>query len=593
MRPPSASIALFPLVLLVTPSAPTAEPAASSLILKETGDRYLEFLIQDSLFLQVKLGLRIERLPDLSLEHARAQAAQAEALLKRLAPVKEAELSHEETLSLDILRRKLQEAVDAPRFHALVIPVTPYSSPLSDVHFALRSFVFPDEKALAGYAALLGQYRAFVGQIEAKLREQAAAGVVLPREEIEIVRVYVGSAVSTGDESLFAVSTDRLASVPAAAAQAFRADVSRRISDEVNPALQSLLSYVTTAYQAKAPEAVGLGQYPGGREYYAYLVKQHTTLDVTPEEVHRIGLEEVDRLTRRMAEVRRSLGFTGTHEAFKAQLKSDARFFPRTADEIGERLMSHVRRIEPLVDTWFSRKPKAPYGVKRLEAEREPGMTFGTYEPPTAVEPAGRYRFNGSKLEDRSLLNAAALVYHELVPGHHFQIALAYENEAIPPFRREVFDTAYTEGWGEYASDLAGEMGLYKDPYDLYGRLGMDVFLSTRLVVDTGMNALGWSRARAVAFMKERLMETDTQIHTESLRYSADIPGQALAYKMGARKIHELRAKAEKALGARFDVRRFHEALLGSGSLPLTTLERHVDWFVAQEKAGEKTGGAR
>jgi uncharacterized protein (DUF885 family) len=285
-----------------------------------------------------------------------------------------------------------------------------------------------------------------------------------------------------------------------------------------------------------------------------------------------------------MKKVRDTLGFKGTKAEFKAKVKSDPRFFPRTPEEIGERLMSHIRRIEPKVDAFFLRRPKAPYGVKRLAPQLEPGQTFGYYNPPTASDPTGYYYFNGSSLADRSLLNAGALSYHELLPGHHFQINLAHENEAIPAFRRETLDTAYTEGWGEYASALAGEMGMYEDPYDRYGRLAMEMFITVRLVVDTGMNALGWSRDKAVAFMRDNLMETDTQIASESLRYSCDIPGQALAYKMGALEIQRLREKTRAALGPRFDVRRFHEAVLGSGSLPMTALERHVDWFIRQEK---------
>jgi uncharacterized protein (DUF885 family) len=223
--------------------------------------------------------------------------------------------------------------------------------------------------------------------------------------------------------------------------------------------------------------------------------------------------------------------------------------------------------------------------VERLDAAAEATMTFGYYAPPTPDERVGRYRYNGSKLDERSLVSAGPLVYHELAPGHHFQIALASENQAIPEFRRELWDTAYVEGWGEYASGLAEEMGMYEDPYDLYGRLSMDMFLSVRLVVDTGMNAQGWPLARARAYMREHLIESDTQIATESLRYSADIPGQALAYKMGSRALWDLRRKAEAALGSRFDLRRFHDCVLSSGSLPLATLGSKLDDFVAAEKA--------
>ena len=185
--------------------------------------------------------------------------------------------------------------------------------------------------------------------------------------------------------------------------------------------------------------------------------------------------------------------------------------------------------------------------------------------------------YNGSRLEERSILNAAALAYHELVPGHHFQIVLARENMRLPRFRRETMYTAFTEGWGEYASDLAGEMGMYEDPYDRAGRLSMDLFLTTRLVVDTGMNALGWPRERAMAFMREHTLESEAQIATETLRYSTDIPGQALAYKLGSRTIRQLRERMRARLGPAFDVRRFHQIVLGSGAMPLGVLERHVE----------------
>jgi uncharacterized protein (DUF885 family) len=211
-------------------------------------------------------------------------------------------------------------------------------------------------------------------------------------------------------------------------------------------------------------------------------------------------------------------------------------------------------------------------------------MTFGYYDPPDHDKPSGRYRFNGSRLGERTMVTAAPLIYHELVPGHHFQIALQRENEELPPLRRESFATAFVEGWAEYASDLAGEMGLYREPYDRYGRLAMDMFLSTRLVVDTGMNAFGWSLEQARQFMRGHVLESETQIGTETLRYSVDLPGQALAYKLGSSKIRELRERAEAELGERFDVRRFHDAVLSPGALPLPVLEEHVGWWIAQEK---------
>jgi uncharacterized protein (DUF885 family) len=247
--------------------------------------------------------------------------------------------------------------------------------------------------------------------------------------------------------------------------------------------------------------------------------------------------------------------------------------------------MAPMRAFEPKLTTLFGRLPKAPYGVERLDPSLEGSMTFGYYHPPSPAEPRGLYYFNGSKLDERPLVGAAALIFHELAPGHHFQISLQADSASLPSIRRETWSTAFTEGWAEYASGLADEYGGYADAYARYGRLLMEMFVSVRLVVDTGMNRLGWSREQAADYMRERLIETDTQIATETLRYSCDIPGQALGYKLGAWKIGALRERAARELGARFDLRAFHDLLLATGAVPLTVLESRVDEWIAAARA--------
>jgi uncharacterized protein (DUF885 family) len=330
---------------------------------------------------------------------------------------------------------------------------------------------------------------------------------------------------------------------------------------------------------------VGLGQYPGGKAYYGRLVRFHTTLDVTPEEVHEVGLADVERLNGELDEVRAAVGFEGSLEEFRLRLRADPRFVPSTPDEIADRLLAAQERIVTKIPLFFGKTPSAPAGIRRLPPNLEGALTYGYYQEPTASDPRGYYFYNGSSLGDRSLLSAAGLVYRELVPGRHFQKSLQLENSDLPGFRREAGWTAYTEGWGEYASSLAGEMGMYEDPYDRAGRIGMELFLSARLVVDTGMNALGWSLARAIQYMSENTLESDAEIAMETLRYSCDIPGEALAYRLGSAKIRELRVRSERALGPGFDVRRFHDAVLGSGPMPLALLERHVDWFIEAERS--------
>jgi uncharacterized protein (DUF885 family) len=295
-------------------------------------------------------------------------------------------------------------------------------------------------------------------------------------------------------------------------------------------------------------------------------------------------LERVAAINAKLDKIQASVGFKGSKDEFRAFLKTDQRFFPKTPEEVGARLQHFADLAETKVDSFFLRRPKAPYGVKRLDPAVEGAMTFGYYEMPTATDPRAYYRFNGSNLKDRSLLNAEALALHELIPGHHFQLNLQAENESLPSFRREGYYTAYNEGWGDYSAGLGVDMGLYQDPYDLCGGLAVDMFMSVRLVVDTAMNYLGWSRSRAMDYMRENAFEAETQIKTESLRYSVDMPGQALAYKMGSIKILELRERARKELGGKFDIRQFHEAVLTSGSLPLTVLEKQVDWYIKKTK---------
>jgi uncharacterized protein (DUF885 family) len=228
--------------------------------------------------------------------------------------------------------------------------------------------------------------------------------------------------------------------------------------------------------------------------------------------------------------------------------------------------------------------PKAPYGVLRLALASEKGVTYGYYDMPTPADPAGYYYYNGSDLDKRSLINAEHLIYHELIPGHHLHLALQLENATVHPVRKFLEYGAFTEGWAEYAASLGEEMGLYSDPYDLYGHLVMQSFLTSRLVVDTGMNYFGMPLVEARAYMKAHTFESDVQIASETLRYSTDFYAQALGYRLGYEKFWELRHRAERALGKRFDIRDFHAAPIGAGAMSLGVLEEHIDWFIAQRR---------
>lgn len=542
----------------------TMQPETSSARLEQIADDYWQRALEQSAFLQIKFDVPTRHLPDLSYAQAERDAQFARSLLRRLEAIDPAALNDDERITLAILRWESQQTVDDLRYFWFRFPVTPYAFQgigLTEI-FTLKRL------SGAERLRLLGEVPRVVDQLIRVLHEEKQRGILLPKPEIVLVRETIGGFIRDPEKSRFLGDGG---GTPEANA------IRDAIANQVNPALQRLVDVFSTDYEQRAPAEVGLSQYPGGAEAYQHFVRAQTTVDLTPQQIHDLGLREVERINGEMQQVRDALGFKGTKAEFQQFLKSDPRFFAKTPEEVGERLMSYLHKIEPQVPAFFARTPKAAYDVKRLNPALEGSITFGYYQPPTATDPVGHYYYNGSKLNERNLLFAPALIAHELVPGHHFQIARQEENDQLPLFRRESFNTAFVEGWGEYAAALGNDMGTYADPYDRYGRLTMDMMLSVRLVVDTGMNALLWSRERAAGFMRENTLLSDTEIATETLRYAVDIPAQALAYKIGSLKMMELRQKAQQQLGPRFDIKEFHEWIIGSGSMPLPILEQHVE----------------
>jgi len=577
---PAAAILLAAPIAVSSLPSPDSTPSARTLarLVAEHERR----MLADEPMLRVRAGLPLERLPDLTVAHVEGEATRARAVVRAIDLLVPTELSPDEWSTSRILRFEMVQRIEGARFQWLQFSaITPYASPLGALPrmLAAQSLATPADRAR--YLALVGEIAAMADTIRNGLEARRAKQIVLPREELRLVVPFVRGFIQPAAQSPYMVGEGRLASIDPAQRDEFRATLGDRIDGAVNPALERLASYLDGPYRAVASDKVGVGQYPGGDAYYRHLVRQHTTLDILPDAVHRIGLAEVARIDSAMAKVRAELNFTGTKAEFHEKLRSDPRFYAKTPEEFGEKLMYHDARVRTRVADYFSTLPRAQGDVRRLDQRLEASMTFGYYQEPTAQDAMGHYYFNGSNLSQRSMLQAAALVFHELIPGHHFQVALQRENEALPAFRREGGYTAFTEGWGDYASALAGEMGLYSDPYDRYGRLMMDMFIACRLVVDTGMNAFGWTREQAIAFMKENTLESDVQLDTETLRYSVDLPGQALAYKMGSRELLVLREDARKRLGDRFDIKAWHAFILGGGAMPLTVLRQRFQTWVA------------
>jgi uncharacterized protein (DUF885 family) len=424
-----------------------------------------------------------------TMAQANTDSAWAEAFLGRLRALQPARLTHDEWITYAMLEHDASIQKEAAKYYWFRVPITPYASPLRGTAGAFAALPLKSDADLGAYLDALYRFPIVLASYEARLRGQIQRGIVVPAEEIRLVLPYIrGFGVAPAASPL----RPRPERISADVRARFLEQIDTAIADAVNPAIERLAAFIDGPYRAKAPSAVGLAQYPGGRDYYQFLIQRATSLTLTPEQIHEIGLSEVKRLEQALEQVRRDAGFRGTFAEFRAHLRDDPRFRAKSAEDIAERMMKAIARIEPKVDAYFPLKPKAPYGVKRLDPSLEPLMTYGYYQVPTPAERGGYYMFNAFKPAERSVLMAEATIYHELVPGHHFQIALQLENTAMIPYRRNGGFTAFTEGWAEYASDLAGEMGMYADPYARAGRLAMDLFLSTRLVVDTGMNALGW-----------------------------------------------------------------------------------------------------
>jgi uncharacterized protein (DUF885 family) len=529
-------------------------------------------------------------LPDISEKKANSDAAFERRLLAELRTVNAGHLSHGDFLNLQVLRWQMEIDIGFAKYHWFDMEITAHASPLPVVQAIFERQQFHGVADLDRYLKLLQQLKIFIIQTRELTEGQAKRGIVLPKPGIADTQAFLSSFIKEPEKSPFFVQPERLAAIDPALAAPFRAKVRAAIETEINPALKALVDYVTGVYAKKAPEKVGLSQYPGGQDFYRFLIHAYTTLDMSPEKIHQLGLQSVQHDEEQMAILRKKMGYQGTAAEFRQFLLTDPQFIAKSPDEVRDRLMSYVQRIEPKVNAFFLHRPKAGYTTERLPAALESAYTFGMYVPPSAGQPVGIYYFNGSHLEARPMFKAGPLITHELIPGHHFQLNLAAENQSIPTFRRYAPFPAYTEGWADYSSQLASEMGAYVDDYDRYALLAQNVHQSLRLAVDTGFHALGWSLEQSKEYMREHELESDIQIDTEASRYSMGTPAQALAYKLGSNEMLRLRAKAQKELGKNFDIREFHDWILGSGALPLEVLAEHVDWCIKQAKK-RATGG--
>ena len=524
----------------------------------------------------LQAGEPVTRLP----RGTHQEASEAAALGRRLLAGLD-RLSDADTSTAAVVRELAGQLAGGDEDYWWSFPVAPYQTygwaMLGQQVF--RPFTFATGDDVRRYLSLVNDFTHTVKAARTKLTGQAERGIELPRPALPGFLATVSGHRAAAPEFLRPAES-RLIGLGAAARGELADGVARLIGDELLPAFDTVLAHLDGPGAQGAVEGIGLGQYPGGDEAYRRLVRKYATYDVEPADVHELGLAQVEQLTEQLAEIRREVGFDGDETAYRARLETDPRFHAPGPEHVAMTYRRHLAAIEPRLDRWFRVRPRAAFDVRRVASELEAGMTFGYYEPPIATDPVGYYRYNGSGLADRAQISAAALIFHELVPGHHFHLARQAEDASLHPLQAQgaaEFFGAYTEGWAEYAASLGFEMGLYTDPWDRYGACLHQRFVAQRLVVDTGLNLLGWSEDKARAYMASMTMESPAQVASEILRYGTDLPAQSLSYRLGSEKFWQLRRTAEQALGDRFDVREFHEAVLGHGALPLTAVERNVD----------------
>lgn len=530
-----------------------------------------------------------DRLPRVTVADELRRVEADKQFLARLQAISRDELSPAERTNYDIFARLKRDAIADGDFRAYLMPITNRSG------FHVSFPELPLQTPLAtvadfeSYVARLRAFDQYTDDHLALMREGIRQGYTLPGVVLENVDKALTPHIV--DDPTASLLYKPLAKMPEAIGQADRERLSAAamaaIAESVVPGYRKLLKFMSDEYQPACRQQIGASALSRGREYYRHCVRHFTTLDIEPQEVHDVGQAEVKRIRQEMQAVIKKSGYSGDFRAFVEFLRTDPQFYATTPEQLLKEVSLVLKRMDGELPKLFGKLPRMPYGIREIPSYIAPRTTTAYYMPPVGDgSQAGFYYVNTYDLKSRPLFEIEALSLHEAVPGHHTQIALQQELEGMPSFRRFSHATAFVEGWGLYAERLGLEVGFYQDPYRDFGRLSYEMWRACRLVVDTGMHFLGWTRQQAIQFMADNTALTLHNITAEVDRYIA-WPGQATAYKMGELKIRALRRLAEEQLGPKFDVRQFHDVVLAEGAVPLDVLEANVKAYI-DKVAGTK-----
>lgn len=506
------------------------------------------------------------------------------AVQSQLAALDRRTFTHDDSLDADIVALQLRDRINELRFRGYLLPL----GSRSGFHFGFAGLPQSSRfETVADYERYIARMRAFPAQVDEQiglLREGIRTGMTMPRAVLEdydrTAAMHVAEDATT---SAFAQPFDRFpAAIPDVDRTRLRREGLDAVRDGAIAGFRTFARFLAAEYIPAARTSLGADGLPDGSAYYAHRVRMYTTLDLTPAEVHRIGADLVTSIRKEMDGIRSEVGFAGDHAAFVDFLRTAPRFTVATDAAYLAHVSLAAKEMDGHLPRLFSRLPRTPYGIRAMPAHVAPRQSAGYYDRGDVNGTrAGWVNINTSMLPSRPTWAARALAFHEGVPGHHLQIMLTQERDELSAVRRSAGVTVFVEGWGLYAEKLGLDVGLYADPYDRFGMWSYQIWRACRLVVDTGMHALGWTRARAIAYMAENTGMTVEAVTAEIDRHITE-PGQGLAYTMGELEISALRKQAEERLGARFDIRAFHEAVLMHGALPLPLLRREVTRWIDQ-----------
>ncbi|MFT4941803.1 MAG: hypothetical protein ACI88A_004874 [Paraglaciecola sp.] len=527
-----------------------------------------------------------DQLKNLSVGALKAKNLRNQQFLQQLSQLNEAKLSHQQKISKIMQARELKNAIDLYRFNAHYMPITSESGFYSALAFLPASVPLKTVQDYQDYLARLSQFPRYFAEQIAWMKKGLATGRVQPTAVlVGFDKTIKNFITKTPQDSQFFEPFKHLATSGFTARQqaSLFTQGQAAVNQSVLPAYQAFYDFLVAEYIPDSKQDIAASTWQKGAEFYQNRSDYYTSTTLAVADIHTTGLHEVKRIRSEMQNVVDTLNFDGNINQFIEHLRTSSEFYAKSADELLMRASYIAKRIDATLPRFFYTLPRIPYGVAPVPDNIAPKYTTGRYIAPTRNDQPGYYWVNTYALDKRPLYSLPALTLHEAVPGHHLQISLASEMQDLPPMRRYTYISAFGEGWGLYSEFLGKEMGIYTTPYEEFGRLSYEMWRACRLVVDTGMHTQGWSRQQAIDYMLENTALSEHNVTTEVDRYIS-WPAQALSYKIGEMTIKRLRKKAEQALGNKFDLRAFHDAVLEYGSVPLAILEENIQTFIDKNK---------